>query len=335
MAEESFADIGRIEAIRRLFEGTPYKSSGKNIFETSGQASVCSFSRMFLEGIDFNLVYFPLKHLGYKCVTAVTGDVYASFFHPRVLSVRIGLSAKLDFEQTKELWGGMVSAASEHGYSDVSLDLMPSRNGLSISVSASGEQSLLQGKRRPRPKSKDLICLSGNVGGAFFGMQLLRLAEKTFEQDGTQPDLGKYKMLVGAYLKPEISPYTVSNMEKDEYVPSAGYLVDRGLSDALKRLSRDTGLGAKIYTDRIPFEGQSFEIAKKLGIDPVSAAMNGGEDYRLLFTIPILKAESFRRDFQTFDIIGHLAMPDAGTVLVTPDGAELPLKAQGWPEEEQ
>ena len=118
-------------------------------------------------------------------------------------------------------------------------------------------------------------------------------------------------------------------------MPSAGYLVDRGLSDALKRLSRDTGLGAKIYTDRIPFEGQSFEVAKKLGIDPVSAAMNGGEDYRLLFTIPILKAESFRRDFQTFDIIGHLAMPDAGTVLVTPDGAELPLKAQGWPEEEQ
>jgi len=335
MAEETFSDIGRVEAIRRLYEGTPYSLSGKSVFETTGQSSVCSFSRLFLEGVDFNLVYFPLKHLGYKCILAVTGDVYAAFFHPRLLSVRIGLSSKLDFSHVKELWEGIVSAANEHGYSRVDLDLLPSQNGLAISVSADGEQSLLQERRRPKPKSKDLLCVSGNLGGAFLGMQLMRVAEKTYEQDGVQPDLSRYKMLVGDYLKPEISPHAVSGMEDGEYVPSAGVLVDRGLADAVKRLSRDTGLGAKLYTDRIPFEGQSFDVGKRLGIDPISAAMNGGEDYKLLFCIPIVKAEAFRRDFQTFDVIGHLAQPEAGTVLVTPDGAELPLKAQGWPEEGQ
>ena len=137
-------------------------------------------------------------------------------------------------------------------------------------------------------------------------------------------------MMIGSYLKPEISPSTVSYMETDGIYPSSGYLVSKGLSDAIKRLSADTGLGAKIYADKIPFEGNSFELGREFDIDPISAAMNGGDDYRLLFTIPIMQLEKFRRDFQTFDIIGHLARPEVGAVLVTPEGIELPLKAQGW-----
>ena len=119
-------------------------------------------------------------------------------------------------------------------------------------------------------------------------------------------------------------------METEEIYPSSGYLVSKGLSDAIKRLNADTGLGAKIYADKIPFEGNSFELGREFDIDPISAAMNGGDDYRLLFTIPIMQLEKFRRDFQTFDIIGHLARPEVGAVLVTPEGIELPLKAQGW-----
>ena len=107
-------------------------------------------------------------------------------------------------------------------------------------------------------------------------------------------------------------------------------LVNRGLADAMLRLSRDTGLGVKVYADRIPFEGNSFAVGKELDIDPVGAAMNGGEDYQLLFTVPILKAEEFRREFQDFDIIGHLALPEAGAALVLPSGVELPVTAQGW-----
>ena len=159
MAEETFSDLGRIEAIAKLYEGTPYKPFESSWFETSGKSFITSQSRTFLEGIDFDLVYFPLKHLGYKCVTAVTGELYVEMSHPRTLDIRLGISSKLDFKEIKDIWEGIVSAAKEHGYSKVSLDLLPSPNGLSISVSATGETSQLTAKRRPAGKSMDLICV--------------------------------------------------------------------------------------------------------------------------------------------------------------------------------
>ena len=336
MAEERFSDLGRVEAIARLYEGTPYKPYRTCYFETSGKSCVSTQSRVFIEGMDFDLVYFPLRHLGYKCVTAVTGELYAEFSHPRTMDVRIGISAKLDFEQIKEVWAGIVTAAKEHGYKDVSLDLVPSPNGLTISISSMGETSLLMAKRRPAAKSMDLICVSDNLGAAFMGFQVLEREKRAFEKSGdakAQPKLDEYKNLVGAYLKPQINPQILKLMEDAEIIPSHGYLVTRGLADALKRLVRDSGLGAKIYVDKLPFAGKTFELGKELNIDPMSAALNGGEDYRLLFTIPIGKHDKFRHDFQTFDIIGHLAKPEVGAALVTPDGLELPIKAQGWKNE--
>lgn len=333
MAEETFSDLGRIDAIAKLYEGTPYKPFENNCFETSGKSYVTSYARTFLEGIDFNLVYFPLKHLGYKCVTAVTGELYAAFSHPRTMDIRLGISSKLDYKHIKELWEGIVTAAKEHGYKAVNLDLIPSPNGLSISVSTTGETSLLMAKRRPSAKSMDLICISNNIGAAYMGFQVLEREMRAFEKSGdikAQPKLEEYKNLVGAYLKPSINPQTISLLEEAEIVPSYGYLVSRGLADAVKRLVRDSGLGAKIYVDKLPFAGKTFDLGKELDIDPMSAALNGGEDYRLLFTIPIGKHDKFRHDFQTFDIIGHMAKPEVGAALVTPDGVELPLKAQGW-----
>ena len=330
MAEENFSDIGRVEALARLYEGTPFHPAENLQFETGGKASVASASRMLLEGIDFNLVYFPLKHLGYKAVIAVTGELYAALARPRLLSVRLGLSAKLDLVQVREIWSGVVAAAREHGYSNVDIDLAPSQNGLAIGVSATGLTAFLTAKSRPRPQSKDLLCVSGNLGGAFFGMQVLEREMHRFGADGTQPQLEKYRMMVGSYLKPELPAGVVAQLEETEIYPSCACLVTRGLADAVKRIARQTGLGAKVYADKIPFEGNSFDLGRELDIDPISAAMNGGEDYRLLLAVPILKLEKFRHDFQTFDIIGHLAQPEVGTVLVSPDGLEHPLKAQGW-----
>ena len=333
MAEETFSDLGRVEAIAKLYEGTPYKPFENVRFETDGKSVISSSSRTFIEGMDFDLTYFPLKHLGYKCVTAVTGELYAGFAHPRTMEIRLGISAKLDFAQIKEIWEGMVSAAREHGYKSVGLDLVPSPNGLTISVSASGETSLLTAKRRPAAKSMDLICISDNIGAAYLGFQVLERERREFEKSGdakAQPELDDYKGQIGAYLKPQINPGIVTQMEDAEILPSYGYLVTRGLADAIKRLVRDSGLGAKIYVDRLPFAGKTFDLGKELDIDPLSAALNGGEDYRLLFTIPIGKHDKFRHDFQTFDIIGHLAKPEVGAALVTPDGVELPMKAQGW-----
>lgn len=336
MTEERFNDIGRMKAIRRLYEGTPFKPFRNSSFKVSGETLITTCSRLFTEGIDFDLIYFPLKHLGYKFVTAVTGELYAALAKPETLCITLGISAKLDFGHISELWSGIVAAAAEHGYSDVSLDLCPSPNGLTAGISASGTTSPAMENKRSAAASKDLICVSGSLGAAFLGMQVLEREKRNFSEsadDSRQPELEKYRMLVGSYLKPELSPYIVSRLEETGIIPSHGYLVSKGLSDAVKRLVRDSGLGAKIYADRIPFEGNSFALGQELNIDPVSAAMNGGDDFRLLFTVPILEAEKFRRDFQTFDIIGHLAQPEVGAVLVTPDGVELPMKAQGWPDD--
>ena len=330
---DSFYDIGKIEALRQLYEGTPFTAFAPSVFETDGRSGIISASRVLVEGIDFNLVYFPLKHLGYKSVLAVTGELYASLARPRTLSVILGISSKLDFPQIREIWSGIVAAASEHSFASVALDLVPSPNGLSLSVSASGEIPHLTSARAPKPKTKDLICISGRLGAAYLGLRVLENASRTFEKEGTQPDLEKYRMIVGAYLKPELEAGLPERLETSEIYPSAGVFITRGLSDAVKRITRSTGLGAKIYADKIPFEGNSFALGKELDIDPVSAAMNGGDDYQLLYTVPILSLERFRRDFQTFDIIGHLAENDVGEVLVTPEGAELPIRAQGWDNE--
>lgn len=329
---KTFADLGRVEAIRTLFEGTGYKPFEDLWFQTRPKDAVTTFSRVFLEGIDFDLVYFPLKHLGYKSVIAVTGEHFAEMSVPETLAVVFGISAKLDFEQVSELWSGVVRAAREYGYKKISLDLVPSRNGLTISVSATGRASELTCVRRPAPKSKDLVCVSGRLGAAYLGLQLLEKEKARFESgaEGKPSSLEENRMLVGAYLKPELPVGIVPALEEAGIVPSMGYFVTRGLSDAILRLKRDCGLGVKIYADKIPFEGNSFSVGKELDIDPVSAAMNGGDDYQLLFTIPILKLEAFRKDFQTFDIIGHLAQDEVGAVLVSPDGLEHPITAQGW-----
>ncbi len=337
MAEESFKEYGKEEAIVLLFEGTGFDREDKPAFEAAPGSTVVSASRFFLEGIDFDLTYFPLKHLGYKCVAALAGDIYASMAHPRTLSVKFGLSAKLDFSHVRELWSGVVTAAREHGFRSLDLDLVPSPNGLSVCISAVGEEFKLTRGRTVKARSKDLVCVSGSLGAAYLGQQILEREKRSFEKtvdDSSQPDLEKYKMLIGSYLKPEVPNGVVDRLEEVGIYPSHGYLVSHGLSDALKRLVRDSGLGVKVYADKIPFEGNSFAFGKEMDIDPISAAMNGGDDFRLLFTIPILSAEKFRRDFQTFDIIGHLAQPEVGAVLVTPEGVELPVKAQGWRNEE-
>ena len=330
---DSFSDLGKVEAIDQLYRLSAYNPVSGLRYTSQKGGKVTTAARMYLEGIDFNLVYFPLKHLGYKCAVGVVGELYAAMAHPKLLNVVLGVSAKLDFPQIKELWMGITVAAKEHGFEAVNLDLQPSNNGLFVSLAATGECSLLTDKRRMAAASKDLICVSGSLGAAFLGLQVLERGAREFQEKGIQPDMSAYRMLVGDYLRPELDASVVSRLEEEEIYPSYAYFVTRGLSDALKRLSRDSGLGAKVYADKIPFEGNSFALGKELDMDPLSAAMNGGDDNRLLLVIPIRQLEKFRRDFQTFDIIGHLAQPDAGTVLVTPEGLEFPVKAQGWPDE--
>ena len=334
MEKKNFSDIGKIEAIKLLFEESPFKHADGTSYLCGEKGGVIrTASKLWLEGIDFDLTYFPLKHLGYKSVVGTVGEIYASLARPQSISVRLGISAKLALPQVSELWNGICTAAEEHHIKRADLDLVPSRNGLAISIVISGITSPEVAENRKSAGSKDLICISGNVGASFLGMSLLEQEKKKFEKAGEltgQPDLEKYKMLVASYLKPEIDPDIVSQLGDSGIIPPYGYLVNRGLADAARRLNRDSGLGVKLYTDKIPFEGNSFEVGKKLNIDPVSAALKGGDDYRLMFVIPMSAYETFRHDFQTFSIIGHLAQPEVGTVLVTHEGVELPVHAQGW-----
>ena len=329
---QTFAELGRVEAIRQLFEGTPYVPFEEPLwFEAKPQECITTASGLLLEGIDFNLVYFPLGHLGRKGVVKVTGELYAVMAHPETLAVQLGISAKLDFEQVRELWKGIAAAAQEFSYKHVSLDLAPSRNGLTIALAATGRHCAATSAGRPQAQSKDLLAVSGRLGAAFLGLQVLERERLKFEQGGTDRSaLEQHKMLVGAYLRPELSPNWAAQLEEEKLYPSYGYFLTRGLADGLLRLCRDSGLGAKVYADKIPFEAGSFALGKELDIDPLSAAMNGGDDCQLLYVIPLAQYERFRTDFQTFDIIGHLAQPDAGAVLVSPDGLEHPVSAPGW-----
>ena len=328
---QDFGQLGRVEAVKALFEGSGFEPFQAGAFSPAAGSSVLQASRMLLEGIDFNLVYFPLKHLGYKAVALATGELYAGLAEPRSLQVNLGLSAKLGMEQVRELWSGVVAAAGEFGFASLSLDLQPSQNGLSIAVSATGE---CKHSPTPAPASKDLLCISGALGAAFLGLRVLERGRGRFDAGNEdRRELERYRMLVGSYLKPELPVGLPAALKESGVSPSAALFVDRGLADALLRLRRSTGLGAKVYADHIPFEGGSFELGKILDLDPVSAAMNGGDDCRILLAVPIGQYEKFRADFQTFDIIGHLAQSDVGAVLVSPDGLEHPVSAPGWPKE--
>lgn len=317
---DKFESLGKIAAVEKLFDGTPFKPFEDNCFIPDAKDICVNATKIFLEGMDFNLEFFPLKHLGYKCVIGVTGELYASLASPRILNAVIAVSSKLDFSHIREVWDGIVTAAVEHGYEKVSLDLVPSLTGLCISLGAVGTCPTLTDKRRSKANSKDLICVTDNLGSAYMGQQVL---EKRL-------DLEKHKQLVAAYLKPETSPVMLKELEDAGIYPSHVYFVNRGLSDAVKRLVRDSGLGAKIYSAMIPFAGNTFDTAKELDIDPVAAAMGGGDDYCFLLTIPIGQHDKFRHDFQTWDVIGHLALPEVGSVIVAPDGMEFPIKARGW-----
>lgn len=334
----TFASLGRTGAIRKLHEESPFRKVGGESVPCENGRMEC-VSRLLTEGVDFDLSYFPLTHLGYKAVVCVTAQLYARFAMPRSLRLNLGVSAKLDFERIRDFWKGACAAAKDYGYRDASIDLGACVNGLAVAVSATGWISELDSKRRPAPKSRDLICLGGNLGGAFMGLKVLerekqRLQDRADKDGKTMPGLEKYKLLVGDYLKPVLDTDIPRLFADNGFYPGCGVCVDKGLSDAVKRLGEMTGLGAKIYVDRIPFGGGIFDAAREMDIDAVSTALNGGEDHRVLFTLPLQQFEKFRHDFQTWQVIGHLALPEAGTVLVMPDGVELPLRAQGWKEED-
>ena len=322
------SEIGKQAVLDKLFEESGY--TNRQPIAITGRGECSCAQKLLLEGCDFDLVYTPLKHLGYKAVLCVLGELYATLRQPASLAVTLGLSKRFCYEDVASLWEGVLAACREHGVSQLSLELNPSVNGLAIGLAACGLQRRSVLEKVPASKNMDLICLSGHVGAAYMGLHVLEREKVSFTGTGEQPDLSQYKPVLASYLSPEIKPGLVQRFVEAGAIPSRGYFLTRGLGEAVIRLTRDTGLGAKIYLEKIPISSQTFAMAEEIDMDVVTAAMNGGDDYKFLFTLPIEKHDVIRKDFQDFEVIGHTARPEVGPVLVTPEGAELPIHAQGY-----
>ncbi len=327
------AKLGKRVAIEKLFEAAQLnRYNDISLFE---EGRLFSVQKVLQEGINFDLIYNPLKHLGYKSMLSVLGELYAKFAKPMSMQILIGVSQRFSYEDIEELFLGMSAALKEHSVEKVSLDLIPSINGLSLSLNALGLLENEISEKKPEAKTKDLICLSGNVGAAYMGLQVLEREKAAFvssSQDATikQPDLSNYKYILEAYLSPSIKKNIREQFQEDDIIPTSGVFVTDGLGAAVKKLCKQTGLGAKIYMQRIPISSRTFSMAEEVNIDALTAALNGGDDYKFLFTIPIEKSEIFMKEFVEYDVIGHLATEDVGAVLLTPDGAEVEISAQGW-----
>ena len=320
-----FSEIGKVAAIESLFEGSGFINKPLELHGGEYYAH-----KVLSEGVDFDLVYNPLRHLGYKAVLAVLGEVYAAFYKPTSLSVVLGISARFCLEDIAELWAGIVAVAKEHALDSLSLELNPSINGLNISLAAIGKQKKKVLDSRPEVKSMDLLCLSGNVGAAYMGQHVLEREKASFvaeSQDSRQPDLIKYKYILAQYLCPELPTNVIERFLEQDIIPSNGVFVTKGLAEAVKKLSKDSGFGAKIYVDKIPISSHTFEMAEEINMDVFTAVLNGGDDYRLLFTIPLEKHEVLSKEIQTYDVIGHLCKTDVGCQLVTPEGLEIEIKS--------
>ena len=295
------------------------------------QASrVESVERLLLEGIDFDLLFTPLPHLGYKAILATLAPLYAMGYTPLSIEITIALSSKFSQEKIEELWMGMVEALKEHNIKESRLNLVPSLTGLTIALSSIGEQPESNFVQIPKPKEGELLVVNGHLGAPYLGLQILLREKRLFEETGVEPKLENYREVVGAYLKPSLESGLFEELRSKEILPSTGYFIDQGLAHAVKSLCLREGVGAKIFMDKIAIASYSSKVAEELNISSMTAALNGGDDFRFLLSIPLSHYEKLAREFPHLDIIGHLAAPEAGETLITPDGEELELKAQAW-----
>ena len=327
------SEIGKINFIDNLFCDSGFKNGEVVQFHDPKSSAWSSVTKNLLEGIDFDLTYTPLKHLGYKAALSVFGEIYAKLYTPRSLSVTLALSKRFCCEDVQQLWEGFLAAAKEHKIAQLTLDLNASITGLSISLSAIGNRSIKSVKDSPIVEEHDLICISGNLGAAYMGLHVLEREKIAFNQNKSeekQPDLSAYKYILSQYLSPEIKCEILNEFKSDKITPSSGYFITKGLASSIKQLCKESDRGAKIYISKIPISTHTFSMAEELNLDAITAMLNGGDDYKFLFTIPLAQHEKFIKEFPMYDVIGHICKKEAGEKLVTPDGLELDIKAQGW-----
>jgi thiamine-monophosphate kinase len=285
---------------------------------------------LLLEGIHFNLVYTPLKHLGYKAVIRAISDIYAMNGKPSQLLVGIGASSRFTVEDLQTIYAGINLACKKYEVDLAGGDISSSLTGLTISVTATGTVDKKLLVKRDGARVNDLICVTGDLGASYMGLQLLERERVIYEKTkGVQPDLSRYEYLIGQQLKPEFPGEVISKLKEASILPTSMIDISDGLSSELLHLCRDSVVGCNIYYEKIPIDQETINLAGEFNIDASVPALNGGEDYELLFTVPL---EYYKEVLEISDvrIIGHITEKDQGCNLVSESGSSVPLTAQGW-----
>jgi len=295
--------------------------SGKQVLVTSD---------LLLEGIDFNLMYNPLKHLGYKAVIVNISDVLAMYGYPGQIIVSLGMSGKFGLEHIEHLYEGIQLACDKYHIDFVGGDTTSSVTGLTINITAVGSVDPGKVVYRDGAGINEIICATGDFGGAYMGLQLLEREKEVFKsKPGAQPDLSGYDYILERQLKPEARADIIRLLGEKDLIPTAMIDVSDGLSSDLLHLCHQSDLGCKIFQDRIPIHKNTEKMAGELDIDPVTAALNGGDDYELLFTLPT-RAYDQIKDEEKIIPIGHMTSKDFGCYMISTSDHEIELKAQGW-----
>lgn len=322
-------NITKMELIEKLYQkgGITHRAAPFTIAHNSRVEKV---ERLLLEGVDFDLVFTPLPHLGYKALLASLAPLYAKGYNPLSVDVTIGLSSKFGNERVEELWLGVAQALKEHNIKESRLNLVPSLTGLTLVLSSIGEQPEKLFVQTEKAKAGDLLCISGHLGAPYLGLQILLREKELFNKTNIEPKLEEYKEVVGAYLKPTMDIELFKTLRSVGLLPSTGEFIDQGLAHATLSICHAQGVGAKLFMDKIAIASYTSAVAKELNIDPFTVALNGGDDFEFLLVIPIEQYDKLAKELPSLDIIGHLAHPKAGATFITPDGKELELKAQAW-----
>lgn len=299
------------------------------VIDNFGKQTVIT-TDMLVEGVHFDLMYMPLKHLGYKSVVVNLSDVYAMNATPTHITLSLAISNRFSVEALDEFYEGVYAACEKYNVDLVGGDTTSSLKGLVISVTAIGEVIADRFVTRKGAGKGDLICVSGDLGAAYLGLQLLEREKRIYlESPGVQPDLGDKAYIVGRILKPEARVNIVDWLRDNEITPTAMIDVSDGLSSEVMHICRQSSLGAVIHEDKIPMHTEMREMAYEFKLDPTTCALNGGEDYELLFTI---KQEDYDKITQSeqISVVGYMTDQAEGIHLITRQGNKHPLQAQGW-----
>lgn len=285
---------------------------------------------LLLEGIHFDLTYVPLKHLGYKAAVVNFSDVYAMNGEPKQITVSLGISKRFSVEDLEEIYAGIQLACQHYGVDLIGGDTSASLTGLTISITCIGEGEEGKIVYRNGAKPNDLICVSGDLGSAYMGLQLLEREKIVFAGDeNAQPDFAGKDYILQRQLKPEARRDIVLQLKENDIIPTSMIDVSDGLSSELMHICSQSNTGCRVYEDKIPISYEAAVMAEELNMNIVTAALNGGEDYELLFTASLEDYDKILK-IEGIGIIGHITKPELGLNLVGREGEEIALKAQGW-----